>query len=263
LDTVVYTLAGREGPLGWGLAGDTHAALGALQRYYAHDWFRLGDADLATHIFRTDALRRGTSLTAVTAAIMRAHGVSSTLLPMSDDPVRTLGSLAGAGTIAFQDYLVRRRGRGRVRAIRYAGARRARPAPGVLAALRGAGAVILPPSNPFVSIGPILAMRGVRDALRARRVPVAAISPLVHGRPIKGPLDRMLRGLGHEVSSVGVARLYRGLADIFVLDRSDAALAARIEALGMRALVIDTIMKTPARSRALAGAVLKALGSRC
>jgi LPPG:FO 2-phospho-L-lactate transferase len=261
LDTVVYTLAGREGALGWGLAGDSHATLTALQRYYAHDWFQLGDADLATHIYRTDALRRGASLTRVTAAIAQANGVRARLLPMSDDPVRTRVTLAGAGTIAFQDYLVRRRGRGRVRAIRYAGAARARPAPGVLAALRGADAIILPPSNPIVSIGPILAMRGVRDALRARRAHVAAVSPLVRGLPIKGPLDRMLRGLGHEVSSVGVAGLYRGLVDVFVLDRSDADLAPRIAALGMRPLVVDTIMKTPARSRTLAAAVLKALSS--
>ena len=259
LDPVTYTLAGREGPLGWGLAGDTRHALAALQRYYAQDWFQLGDADLATHIFRTDQLRRGRSLTAVTAAICKAHGVRERLLPMSDDAVRTRITLAGVGSVAFQDYLVHRRGEGAVRAVRYAGVRRARPAAGVLSALRRADAIILPPSNPLVSIGPILAVPGVRAALAARRGRAVAVSPLVRGAPIKGPLDHLLRGLGHEVSSVGVARLYRDLIDVFVLDRSDAALAPRIAALGIEPLVTDTIMRTPARSRRLAQVVLDAL----
>ncbi|MEO8605476.1 MAG: 2-phospho-L-lactate transferase CofD family protein, partial [bacterium] len=259
LDTVTYTLAGREGPLGWGLAGDTHHALAGLQRYYAQDWFQLGDADLATHIFRTDQLRQGRSLTAVTAAITKANGIAELLLPMSDDPVRTRITLAGAGTVAFQEYLVHRRGEGEVRAVRYAGARKARPAPGLLTALKRADVILLPPSNPLVSIGPILAVPGVRKALAGRRGRAAAVSPLVRGAPIKGALDRILRGLGHEVSSVGVARLYRGLVDVFVLDRSDAALAPRIAALGMEPLITDTIMRTPARSRALAQMVLNAL----
>lgn len=258
LDTVTYTLAGAVGPHGWGLADDRFTALAALGRYYDATWFQLGDRDLATHIYRTDALRRGRTLAQVTAEIAARHGVRQRLLPMSNDPVRTRVTLAGAGTIAFQDYLVRRRGRGRVRAIRYAGADRARPAPGVLAALRGADAILLPPSNPFVSIGPILALPGIREAIRRHRR-VAAVTPLVRGLPIKGPLDRMLRGLGHEVSAVGVAELYRGLVDVFVLDQRDAALAPRIEALGMRPVVADTIMRTPARSRALAHLVLRAL----
>lgn len=258
LDTVTYTLAGRSGAHGWGLAGDGFNTLEALGRYYADTWFQLGDRDLATHIYRTEQLRRGRTLSQVTAAIAAAHGVRQRLLPMSDQPVRTKVTLTGVGTIAFQDYLVHRRGRGRVHAIRYAGTRRARPAPGVLTALRRADAIVLPPSNPFVSIGPILAVPGVRAALR-RHPRVAAVTPLVRGLPIKGPLDRMLRGLGHEVSAVGVARLYRDIVDVFVLDERDADLAPRIADLGMRAVVADTIMRTPARSQALARVVLDSL----
>ena len=258
LDTVTYTLAGRAGAHGWGLAGDAFTALAALGRYYDDTWFQLGDRDLATHIFRTDQLRRGRTLSQVTAAITAAHGVRQRLLPMSDQPVRTRVTLAGAGTIAFQDYLVHRRGRGRVRAIRYAGVRAARPAPGVITALRRADAIILPPSNPFVSIGPILAVPGVREALR-RHPRVAAVTPLVRGLPIKGPLDRMLRGMGHEVSAVGVAALYRDVVDVFVLDRRDAELAPRIEALGMRVVVADTIMRSVGQSRRLARVVLGAV----
>lgn len=259
LDTVAYTLSGRVGPLGWGVAGDTFACLAALQRYYAQAWFQLGDADLATHLFRTEQLRAGRTLSQVTGTISERLGVRVRLLPMTDDPVRTRVTLASVGEVAFQDYLVRRRGRGRVTGVRYAGARTARPAPGVLAALRGADRIILPPSNPIVSIGPILALPGVRRLLARRRARVAAISPLVRGAPIKGPLDRILRGLGHEVSAVGVARLYRGLADVFVLDRHDADLAPRIAELGMRPLVTDTIMRSPAASRTLARKVLAAL----
>ena len=258
IDTVTYTLAGRVGPHGWGLAGESFAALEALGRYYDDTWFQLGDRDLATHIFRTDALRRGRTLSQITRAIAARQGVRQRLLPMSDLPVRTRITLADVGTIAFQDYLVHRHGRGRVRAVRYAGARQARPAPGVLAALRGAEAIILPPSNPLVSIGPILAMSGVRAVLRRHRR-VAAVTPLVKGLPIKGPLDRMLRGLGHEVSVVGVARLYRDIVDVFVLDQRDAEQAPRIAALGMRPVVTDTIMRSPAQSRALARVVLGAL----
>lgn len=259
LDTVTYTLAGRVGPHGWGLAGDTFTCLEALGRYYDATWFQLGDRDLATHIFRTEALRAGRPLSAVTRTIAARQGVRQRLLPMSDDPVRTRITLAGRGTIAFQDYLVRGRGRGRVQAVRYAGARSARPAPGVLGALRSADAIILPPSNPLVSIGPILAVPGVRAALQRRRARVAAITPLVRGLPIKGPLDRMLRGLGLEVSAVGVARFYRDLAAVFVLDERDAALAPRIADLGLRPVITNTIMRTPAQSRALARTVLREL----
>ena len=260
LDTVTYTLAGvSERRRGWGRQGDTFRCLEALGRYYEQNWFQLGDLDLATHLFRTDSLRRGRSLSNVTRDISRAFGLECRILPMSDDPVRTRIEVKGAGVLDFQDYLVKRRGRGTVRAIRLAGIGKARPAPGVLRALRRSDAVILPPSNPFVSILPILRIRGVRQALRESRAPVAAISPLIGGSPVKGPLDRMLSGTGHEVSSAGVAALYKGIVSLFVLDRSDAAEAGRIEDLGIRPVVTDTLMKSPARARKLAARVLTEL----
>jgi LPPG:FO 2-phospho-L-lactate transferase len=256
---VTYTLANRVGRVhGWGVEGDTYACLGALRRFYDQSWFQLGDADLATHLFRSDRLRQGDSLSRVTGAIAERHGIRTRILPMSDDRVRTFIDVAGAGSLPFQEYLVKRRGGGVVRGVRFDGIDTARPAPGVLSALRRADAVILPPSNPIVSIDPILALPGVRTALRRRRR-VAAISPLVGGMPIKGPLHRMLRGLGHEVSAVGVAKLYRDFATLFVLDRQDAKLASRIEELGMRVLVSNTIMRSRADSRRLAGRVLEAL----
>jgi LPPG:FO 2-phospho-L-lactate transferase len=259
LDTVTYTLAAQDGRYGWGLAGDTFRCLDALQRYYTADWFQLGDRDLATHIFRTDALRRGATLSQVTRQIARAFAVDAHILPMSDQPVRTQIDIAGSGRLAFQDYLVKRRARGRVNAIRFAGIGAAKPAPGVLSALRRCDTLIIPPSNPLVSILPIVRLPGVRAILRRRRPRTVAVSPLIRGRPIKGPLHRMLSGLGHEVSAVGVARLYKDIAGAFVLDLQDAKLAPRIAALGMRPVVADTIMRTPARSRALARAALAAL----
>lgn len=260
LDTVIYTLAERVEPKqGWGVRGDRFDCLEALARFYHETWFRLGNADLATHLYRTDALRRGAALSQVTATIVARHGLRVTLLPMSDDPVRTVVELAGHGAVSFQQYLVKRRGRGRVQRVRFAGIERARPAPGVMRAIRSADWIIIPPSNPIVSIEPILNLAGVRAALRRSRARRAAVSPLVGGMPIKGPLHRMLRGLGREVSPVGVAEFYRDCVDLFVIDERDAACAPRIERLGMRALVADTIMSSPAKSRALAGAILAAL----
>ncbi len=260
LDTVLYTLAGRaEGRRGWGLRGDTFACLRALGRLGAPTWFALGDRDLATHLVRTAWLRAGRPLSAVTAHLARRLGVRARLLPMTDDRVRTFVHVGGR-RLPFQDYLVRRRARGRVERIEIAGAARARPAPGVLAALGSAQAIVIAPSNPLVSVGPMLAIPPLRRALGRRRARAAAISPLVGGRPLKGPLDRMLRGLGHEVSPRGIARLYRGLVDTFVLDRTDAAWAPAVEALGMRTVLADTVMQTPAHAARLAAAVLRALG---
>lgn len=259
LDTVTYTLAGRVHPQqGWGLRGDTFAALEVLGEYYDHVWFRLGDRDLATHIYRTEALGRGDSLSQVTEHIRTRLGVAETILPMTDSQVRTFVRTA-EGTLAFQDYLVRRRGRGLVKKIILRGAEKARPAAGVLAALRSAAAIILPPSNPLVSIGPIVALRGVRKALQSARARIAAVSPIVGGLPVKGPLHRMLKGLGHEVSPVGVARLYRDFVSVFVLDERDAVYAPRIAELGMRPVITNTMMTSPARSRALARRVLAEL----
>ncbi|MBI1814352.1 MAG: 2-phospho-L-lactate transferase [Deltaproteobacteria bacterium] len=257
LDTVTYTLAGRVGRrFGWGVQGDTLACLHALERYYAETWFQLGDMDLATHLYRTDALRRGQSLSEITRTIAQRHGLKVTMLPMSDDPVRTVVHVAQRGALPFQQYLVKGRGRGRVERVQFVGASRARPAHGVLGAIRNADIVIVPPSNPIVSIGPIVSLAGVRAALRTTRARIAAISPIVGGMPIKGPAHRLLRGLGHEVSPFGVANIYRDFVDLFVLDNRDAAHAPRIQKLGMRTLVTDTIMSTPAKSRALAAAVV-------
>jgi len=260
LDTVLYTLAGRADPRhGWGLAGDTFACLEGLAALAEPVWFRLGDRDLATHLHRSDRLRRGWSLSRVTAGLAARHRLRALLLPMSDDRVRTFVH-TDAGRLPFQDYLVRRRARGRVRRIEIAGASRARPAPGVLAALRTSAAIVIAPSNPLVSVGPILAIPGIRRVLARRRARVAAISPLVGGRPVKGPLHRMLRGLGHEVSPRAIARLYADIAGTFVLDVRDREWAPRIEALGLRVVVTDTVMRAPAHAARLAGVVLRALG---
>lgn len=260
VDTVLYTLAGVINPLsGWGVEEDTFSCLGALGRLYEETWFQLGDKDLATHIFRTDALRRGETLTAVTAKIARAYGVAATVLPMTDASVRTFVDVGRQAPLPFQRYLVQGGGQGHVHAIRLRGASRADPVPAGLAAIRRATFVIIPPSNPLVSIGPILALRGMRRALRASAARVVAISPIIAGTPVKGPLHHMLKGLGHEVSPVGVARLYRDLLDVFVLDQRDAALAPRITDLGIRAVITDTLMTNLDASRRLAATVLSEL----
>lgn len=260
LDTVMYTLAGVVHPRqGWGRRGDSFRCLAALGRLYAETWFRIGDRDLATHLFRSDALRRGVPLSRVTRQLARRFGVRERILPMTDDAVRTHVRTDVDGSMPFQEYLVRRRARGRVAAIAVRGIRRARPAPGVLSAVRRAHAIIVPPSNPLVSIGPIVSLPGVRAALRAARHRTAAVSPIVGGMPVKGPAHRMLAGLGHQVSPLGVARLYADFVSTFVLDRRDARYADAIAALGMRPVVTDTIMRTRAQSRALAARVLHAL----
>ncbi len=259
LDTLTYTLAGHAPRRrGWGISGDSFVCVGALGRFYGRAWFRLGDRDLATSLYRTERLRRGDTLSRVTRAVARRFGIRASILPMTDDSVRTFVHTT-RGRRPFQTYLVHDRARQPVRRLEFAGLARARPAPGVLLALERAGAVIIPPSNPLVSIGPILGVPGVRARLRAGGAPVAAISPLIAGRPVKGPADRMLRGLGLEASPLGVARLYRDLVDVFVLDRRDAHLAPRIEALGSRVLVTDTLLASPARAAALARRVLAAL----
>ena len=260
LDTIVYTLAGASNPLtGWGLEGDSFTALGALVRFYGRAWFKLGDRDLATHLFRTERMRAGESLSRITAEIARRYGVGAQVMPMSDDRVRTFVKLRGRGAIPFQQYFVRERFRGTVERIELRGASRARPLKAALGALRGSAAVIIAPSNPFVSIGPILALRGMRDAMRRARPRVAAISPIVGGKAVKGPAAKMLRALGHQASALGVARLYRDLCAVFVLDHADRRAAAAVEKLGMRAVVTDTIMVDQTRSARLADVVLRAL----
>jgi LPPG:FO 2-phospho-L-lactate transferase len=260
LDTVVYTLSDNVHPeQGWGLADETFRVLEQSRALGEDMWFLLGDKDIATHLLRTRLLREGLSLSEVTDRITRAFGVRCRLLPMSDDRVRTI-VLTDGGELSFQEYFVRRRQQDEVRALRFDGAEAARPAPGVLDAIAQADAVIIAPSNPLVSIGPILAVPGVRQALVDTKAPVVAISPIVGGQALKGPADRMLASLGHEVSAAGVARLYLDFLDVLVLDEQDAALAPQVEALGVRACVTDTIMRDPASKRALTEATLRAAG---
>ncbi len=260
VDTVIYTLAGVVNQAnGWGLEGETFNALDALGRLYGKPWFKLGDRDLATHLYRTDRLAQGATLTQVTAELAARFGAAARVLPMSDDPVRTFVKLKGRPALPFQEYFVRGGARGAVEKIDLRGAKNALPTAAVLAAIKRARAVVIAPSNPFVSIGPILALAGVREALATVRERVAAISPIVGGKTIKGPADKMMRGLGHEVSPLGVARLYREIAGLFVIDVVDHRYLEPIRALGMRAIATDTIMSDPDRAAALAAVVTRAL----
>ena len=259
LDTVLYTLSGLADPVqGWGIAGDTFATLDLLGRYGVPTWFRLGDRDLATHIRRSELLRGGARLTAVTDGLARALGVRAQLLPMCDEPVVTRVRTPD-GVLDFQDYFVRRRHGDPVLGLEFAGIDAARVTDEVRDAVAGATAIVLCPSNPFVSVAPILAVPGLRDLLRAG-APIVAVSPIVGGQALRGPAADMLAALGHEVSALGVARLYQGLAHGFVLDEEDSALAPAVEALGMRALVTPAVMRDLDDRRRLAAAVLSFVG---
>ena len=243
LDTVLYTLAGLANPdTGWGVAGDTWTALEMLGRYGEPTWFRIGDADLATHVRRTALLREGRTRTEAAADMTAALGVRTHLLPMSDDPVRTRVE-TDAGLLDFQTYFVARGQRDEVRGVVLDGIDAARPSDAVLEAITSGDVLVFAPSNQLVSIGPILAVPGVRDAVAAARAPRVAVSPIVAGRALRGPADRMLASLGHEPTALGVARLYAGLVDVFVVDEADAALIGAIEALGMRAFAAPTVMR--------------------
>lgn len=259
LDTVTYTVAGAIDPeRGWGLAGETWHAMEGLRRFpRARAWFNLGDRDLGTHLYRTDRLRNGATLSDVTAEIAEAWELGLHILPVSDDPVRTHVTVA-EGEITFQEYFVQRQHDVPVSAVRFAGAESARPAPGVLDAISGAERVVIAPSNPIVSIEPVLAVPGVRATVHARRQDVIAVSPIVAGAALKGPADRLLRELGHESSVVGVARLYAPVAATLVIDESDACHAAAVEAEGVRCVVAPTIMRGPDEAAALAKVVLTA-----
>lgn len=260
-DTVMYTLAGIDNrEWGWGIEGETFAAAGMLERYGEESWFRLGDRDLATHVVRTRRLRAGDRPTEVALDLQRALGVRARILPMADEPVRT-EVLTDDGWLEFQDYFVRRHQEPEVRDLRFLGVEDARATPEVLAAFESAEAIVIGPSNPFVSIQPILAVPGIEAALqtaRTRGVRLVAVSGIIGGRAVKGPADRMLRSLGHEVSALGVARQYTGVADVFVLDRVDEALVPAVEALGLRAVVADTLMTDDAARERLARAVIDA-----
>lgn len=259
-DIVTYALAGEvDDKRGWGLAGDTFRWLESLRRFGHDTWFQIGDRDLATHLHRTRLLREGRTLSHVVADIARAFGVQVRLLPMSDDPVRTRVRI-DAGEVSFQEYLVRRRAADAVRDVRFESAEDATPAPGVLGALSTAEAIVIAPSNPIASIGPILAIPGIREAVRGARVPRIAVSPIVGGRSLQPPAGEMMAGLGHAVDVRSVARIYAGLVDTLVIDPADAPLAPEIERIGMRALVVPAIMRDEATRGALARNVLAHTG---
>ncbi len=257
LDTVTYTLAGTVGAAGWGVAGDTFRALDALNRYGEPTWFRLGDTDLATHLYRTTRLREGATLTEVTAEITLAWDVKAKLLPMSDDRVATVIDVVGPGggpplRMAMQEWFVRERAQPPVAGVTFEGAAEARPGPGVLDALAEADAILLCPSNPVISIGPILALPGVRDALRARRARVVAVSPIIRGATVKGPADRLMAASGIEVSCAGVASLYADICATLLVDESDADRAGDVERHGGRAAVAPILMRDADDAAALA-----------
>jgi LPPG:FO 2-phospho-L-lactate transferase len=258
LDIVTYTLAGIiEESQGWGVRGDTYHTLEMLKKLGADTWFLLGDRDLAAHIRRTELLRNGATLSEVADLFRRALGVGVRILPMSDDLVGTYIDTPG-GLIHFENYLVQRRAQDQVIGVQFKGVEDARPAPGVIEAIHAAEAVLIAPSNPIVSVGTILAVPGVREALIQTAAPVVAVSPIVGGAAIKGPAAPLMRSQGFEVSALGVAHCYRELIDVLVIDHADAALADDIRALGIGVLVTDTIMRGPQEKRALAEAALNA-----
>lgn len=256
LDIVTYTLAGVVNrKTGWGFAGDTFAFRDRLAIFDGPQWFNLGDRDLATHVFRTQQLRNGATLSKIAERIRVALGVKARILPMSDTPVRTLIHTP-QGTLKFQEYLVKLRARPVVRGLHFEGSAKARPAPGVLKAIAEADAIVICPSNPLISIGPILSVAGIREALRNRREDVVAVCPIVGGKSLKGPSDRMMKQMGHEVSALGVARIYRQYCASIIIDRRDADQSARIESLGMRAITAPIVMTTAADKIKLARVVI-------
>jgi LPPG:FO 2-phospho-L-lactate transferase len=254
LDTVMYTLAGLNNPdTGWGLAGESWDFMAMLERLGGESWFRLGDKDLAVHIERTRRIAAGETLSAVTATLCGKLGVRARVAPMSDAPLRTV-LLTDDGELAFQDYFVRRQCKPAVRALKFEGASSAPMGAAFAGALQDSelAGIVVCPSNPYLSIQPILEIPGVRSRLRARRAPAVAVSPIVGGQALKGPAAKIMRELGREPSALEVATLYRGVIDGFVLDEADRNLSAAVEALGMRALVSDTIMRDAAGAEALA-----------
>ena len=256
IDTVVYALAGLTNPeTGWGVAGDSFRALDALGRLGGETWFRLGDLDLAMHLRRTELLAAGCTLTEATRAICGALGVRHPVVPMSDAPVRTIAQTEN-GEMTFQEYFVRHACEPRITGVRFAGAENAQPSPSLREGLAAADAIIFCPSNPIVSIEPVLAVQGVRGIIERFAGPRVAVSPIVGGRALKGPAAKMMAELGEEVSSAGVARRYAGLVDTLVIDESDATEAPAVEALGIAARVAPTVMTTDADKTALAREVL-------
>jgi LPPG:FO 2-phospho-L-lactate transferase len=258
LDTVMYALAGRlDATRGWGLAGETFRCLEAMGDLGAETWFNLGDRDLATHLFRTRALREGMPLSVVTAELCAHLGAAARILPMSDEPVRTRVRTPD-GWLTFQEYFVREKAQVRVLDVEYAGARAARPAPGVLEAIREAERVVVCPSNPVTSVGPVLAVPGIADALGAARGRVVAVSPIVGAAAVSGPAGELMRARGLPVSPIGVAAAYAPWLSALVIDRSDAARVHELVGLGLRAVLADVVMTDREREVALAQVVLTA-----
>jgi LPPG:FO 2-phospho-L-lactate transferase len=259
LDTVLYTLADAINPdTGWGLAGETWRVMESLGALGGITWFNLGDKDLATHCYRTQRLSEGAALGQVTAELSRSFGVGVRLVPVTDDPLRTRLQLADGPEVGFQEYFVHLRHDVAVTGVRFEGAETARPGPGVLEAIDAGGPIVVCPSNPVVSIGPLVAVPGVLDHLTKRRERVIGVSPIIAGAALKGPADRLLREMGFESSVVGVARWYAPWMGTLVIDEADAHLAEAVEAEGVRCVVAPTVMSTLERSAALARAVLDA-----
>jgi LPPG:FO 2-phospho-L-lactate transferase len=257
LDTIVYTLSGfASRDTGWGVHADTFHCLNRLRDLGCEDWFRVGDRDLATHIYRTDRLAAGWSLTEVTRRLCTSNGIRAAVLPMTDSPVPTMVSTAD-GTMAFQDYFVRYRCEPQVRGFAFQGIESAKPAAGLIDALYAAEGIILCPSNPFISIGPILGVPGVRTALQQTEAKVLAVSPIIAGAAVRGPAAAMLAQLGHEVSAAGVAALYDDFLDLMILDNRDEELVPRLSSSGLETLTAQTIMETEASKTHLAGRILK------
>lgn len=260
LDIVTYTLAGVvDETHGWGIRNDTYNTMSQLTRYGNEDWFMLGDRDLATHIHRTNLLRQGKTLSEVTDNLCRQFGLGIHLLPMSNQPVAT-HVRTPAGLLHFQEYMVQRRCADEVQDVLFVGANEAQPTPGVLDVIKEAEAILLAPSNPIVSIGSILSVPGIHDTLHEVSGMVIAVSPIIGDTPIKGPADKLMRGLKMEVSAVGVTRCYRDFLDVMVIDQQDAHLAPAIEDLGIPTITTNTIMKDDATKAALARTVLTAAG---
>jgi LPPG:FO 2-phospho-L-lactate transferase len=266
LDTITYTLAGAvDLERGWGLTGETWVVMSALERFASvrppgsgagATWFGLGDQDLATHLYRSHRLREGATLTEVSAELAAAYGVGVRLLPITDDPLQTRLVVAGEGEIDFQEYFVARRHQVPITGVRFAGSDHARVTAAAAEVLADADLLVIAPSNPIVSIGPLLAVAGVREELERARERTVAVSPIVGGRAIKGPADRMLAELGHPVSVVGIAQLYRDLSATLVIDEADRHLADAVAAEGLRCVVTDTVMRSPDVAASLARVVL-------
>jgi LPPG:FO 2-phospho-L-lactate transferase len=256
LDTVMYSLAGLANPVtGWGVAGDTFLAMEMVARYGGPVWFRLGDLDLGTNLVRTTMLRDGRTLTEVTRHLCGSLGVAHRLVPMTDDPVRTCLDTE-QGELAFQEYFVRERWQPVVRGIRFVGAAEAQPSPEVTTALQDATLVLFAPSNPFLSLDPILAVPGIRERIQSSDAPCVAVSPIVGGKAIKGPAAKLMAELGLEVSPRGIAEHYHGLLDGLVLDVVDQGCCAEVERIGIRPAIMRTLMETVSDKVTLADAIL-------